>query len=87
MGFLWEGNESQLLEKIEEEKNVELFLTEEILEEITDVITRERFVVILQKAGLTAEDILTKIFFKHFHDLLSYYHAKNTRGTKLNRSS
>lgn len=60
-GFLWEGNESRLLEKIEKEKNINLFLTEDILEEITDVITRKEFVELLQKAKLTPEDILTKI--------------------------
>ncbi|MBL7169972.1 MAG: putative toxin-antitoxin system toxin component, PIN family [Candidatus Aenigmarchaeota archaeon] len=59
-GFLWKGNEFHLIKKIEEEK-IELFLTEEILEEIKDVISRKKFEELLKEAELTPEDILTKV--------------------------
>lgn len=59
-GLLWRGNEFQLLQKIEEGK-VQLFITQEILEEISNVLNYPRLTEYIEESGLTVEKLLEKI--------------------------
>jgi putative PIN family toxin of toxin-antitoxin system len=58
--FFWEGNESELLEKIEQGR-AKLFTSQDILFEIEDVIRRPKFSQIMCQAGLTPDQIIQKI--------------------------
>ncbi len=58
--FFWEGNEAKLLRKIEEGQ-AELYVTEEILREIEEVINRSKFRESLNKVNMTSDDIMKKI--------------------------
>jgi putative PIN family toxin of toxin-antitoxin system len=58
--FFWEGNEAELLRKIEQGK-AKLYITNEILKEIKEVIKRPKFNEIMKKAGLTPDQIMQKI--------------------------
>ena len=59
-GFLWEGNEAKLIRKIENGK-ASAFISKEILEEIDDVLRRDKFTEVLNKAGTTADEVVSKI--------------------------
>lgn len=59
-GFLWEGNEAELIRKIERKEAIN-FINPEILLEIEKVINRDKFKELLIKANLTADEILQKI--------------------------
>jgi len=59
-GFLWEGNEAKLIRKIESGK-ASSFISKEILEEIDEVLRRDKFVTILKVANTTADEVLSKI--------------------------
>ena len=59
-GFLWEGNEAELIRKIERKDAVN-FVSMEILAEIENVINRDKFKELLTAANLTADEILQKI--------------------------
>lgn len=58
--FFWEGNEAELLRKIEQGK-ARLYITNEILKEIEDVIKRPKFNEVMSKANLTPNQIMQKI--------------------------
>jgi putative PIN family toxin of toxin-antitoxin system len=58
-GFLWEGNEAELIRKIER-KDAMNFINPEILSEIEDVINRDKFKYLLAKHNLIADEIIEK---------------------------
>ena len=58
--FFWEGNEAELIRKIEKNK-ADLFITIEILDEVEEVIKRPKFKELLDKTNQTPEQILTKL--------------------------
>src|SRR3989338_11530446 len=58
--FFWEGNEAELLRKIEQ-GNAKLYITNEILKEVEEVIKRPKFDKVMKNAGLTAGQIMQKI--------------------------
>ena len=58
--FFWEGNEAELIRKIEKNK-ADLFITIRILDEVEKVIKRPKFKELLDKTNQTPEQILTKI--------------------------
>jgi len=58
--FFWEGNEAELIRKIEENK-IKLFINKEILNEIESVLKRPKFKILLDKTNQTPEHILAKI--------------------------
>lgn len=58
--FFWEGNEAQLLRKIEEGR-ARLVITKEILSEIEEVIKRPKFSEVMRIANSTPDQILQKI--------------------------
>ncbi|MEK6887480.1 MAG: putative toxin-antitoxin system toxin component, PIN family [Candidatus Aenigmatarchaeota archaeon] len=59
-GFLWEGNESEAIRNIERKEAMN-FINPEILSEIEDVISRDKFKDMLAKHNLTADEIIEKI--------------------------
>ncbi len=58
--FFWEGNEAELLRKIEQ-GNAKLYITSEILNEVEEVIKRPKFNEVMRKANLTPDQIMQKI--------------------------
>ena len=58
--FFWEGNEAELLRKIEQGK-AKSYITSEILYEVEDVIKRPKFNEVMRKANLTPDQIMQKI--------------------------
>jgi len=63
--FFWEGNEAELLRKIEQGK-ARLYITSDILSEIEQVIKRSKFNDVMGKANLTPDQIIQKIVsFSH----------------------
>lgn len=58
--FFWEGNEAELIRKIEKNQ-VELFINKEILDEIEKVIKRPKFKELLDLTNQIPEQILAKI--------------------------
>ena len=63
--FFWEGNEAELLRKIEQGK-ARLYITGDILSEIGEVIKRSKFNDVMGKANLTPDQIIQKIVsFSH----------------------
>src|SRR3989338_7154409 len=58
--FFWEGNEAELLRKIEQGK-ANLYITSEILKEVEEVIKRPKFDRVMKNAGLTPDQIMQKI--------------------------
>lgn len=59
-GFLWGGNEAELIRKIESGK-ASSFISREILEEVDEVLRRDKFVEVLKVANTTADEVLSKI--------------------------
>ena len=58
--FFWEGNEAELLRKIEQGK-ANLYITNEILKEVEEVIKRPKFDKVMKNADLTPDQIMQKI--------------------------
>ena len=58
--FFWEGDEAELFRKIEQGK-AKLYITNEILKEVEEVIKRPKFNEVMNKAGLTPDQIIQKI--------------------------
>jgi putative PIN family toxin of toxin-antitoxin system len=58
--FFWDGNEAELLRKIEQGK-AKLYITSEILKEIENVIKRPKFKEAMIKTILTPDQIMQKI--------------------------
>ena len=58
--FFWNGNEAELLRKIEQGKAT-LYITWDILKEVEDVLQRPKFSEILTKTKQTSIQILQKI--------------------------
>jgi putative PIN family toxin of toxin-antitoxin system len=58
--LFWDGKESELLNIIED-KDLDIYITKEIIDEIEDVISRPKFKGVMSKAGLTLNMILDKI--------------------------
>ena len=58
--FFWEGNEAELLRKIEQGK-AELYVTNETLNEVKEVIKRPKFIEVMRRADLTPDQIMEKI--------------------------
>lgn len=59
-GFFWEGNEAELIRRIEKKESL-FFTNREILDEVRDVISRQKFRDAMFNANLTAEQIISKI--------------------------
>ena len=58
--FFWEGNEAELLRKIEQRKAL-LFISPKIIKEIKDVISRPKFKQAILNAKLMPDQIIQKI--------------------------
>jgi len=58
--FFWEGNEAELFRKIEQKKTV-LFISQEILKELEDVLNRPKFKEIMIKSNINSNEIIQKI--------------------------
>ena len=58
--FFWNGNESELFEKIEGGK-AKLFISKEILDEVEDVLNRDKFKDIILKTNQKPDEIIQKI--------------------------
>ena len=58
--FFWEGNESKLFEKIEKGE-FKLFISKVILDEVEDVLNRDKFKEIVLKTNQKPNDIIQKI--------------------------
>nr|MBA4405236.1 putative toxin-antitoxin system toxin component, PIN family [Nanoarchaeum sp.] len=58
--FFWEGDEAKLFREIEKGRAI-LFISKEILQEIEKVIIRPKFIEVMNKAGLTSDQIIQKI--------------------------
>ncbi len=64
--FFWKWNESDLFEKIEKGK-FKLFISKEILDEIEDVLNRDKFKEIILKTNRKPDEIIQKIIsVSHF---------------------
>ena len=58
--FFWQGKEFELFQKIEQGK-VELYLSQEILEELKEVLNRDKFKSVISKTNQTPNEIIQKI--------------------------
>jgi putative PIN family toxin of toxin-antitoxin system len=58
--FFWKGYEEKLFRKIEQGKSL-LFISQEIIKEIEDVINRPKFKQVMINANLTYDQIIQKI--------------------------
>ena len=58
--FFWEGNEAELLRKIEQGK-AKLYITSEILKEVEEVTKRPKFSEVMRMANLTPDQIMQKV--------------------------
>src|SRR3989338_167451 len=58
--FFWEGNEAELLRKIEQGK-ASVYLTAEILNEIEEVIKRPKFNEVMKRSAITPDQVMQKI--------------------------
>lgn len=58
--FFWKGNECELFKLIEEGK-AELYISREMLEEVEDVLNRDKFKGIIIKTNQTSNQIVQKI--------------------------
>ena len=58
--FFWKGNEYDLFKEIEQGK-VRLFISKEILDEVGDVLNRDKFKDILEGTNQNADEIVQKI--------------------------
>ena len=58
--FFWEGNEAELVRKIEQDK-AKMYITSETLKEVEEVIKRPKFSEVMRKANLTPDQIIQKI--------------------------
>ncbi len=58
--FFWRGNESKLFEQIEQKK-VLFYTSPEILQEVENVLCREKFLKVLTLTQQTPEQIMQKI--------------------------
>lgn len=59
-GLLWDGNEAMIIEKVEQ-KEIHLFISREILEELEGVLKREKFSKRLEGKEYTIEKAVAKI--------------------------
>ncbi len=59
-GLLWDGNEARIIEKAEK-KEIRLFISQEILEEIEGVLKREKFSKRLEDKEYTVEKAVAKV--------------------------
>lgn len=59
-GLLWDGNEAMIIEKVEQ-KEIHLFISGEILEELEGVLKREKFSKRLEGKEYTIEKAVAKI--------------------------
>ena len=83
-GFFWEGNEAELLRKIEEGK-AGVYLTRGILTEIEDVIKRPKFNEVMRKANLTPDQIMQKIVALSHLVIAPQFELKICRDVKDNK--
>lgn len=58
--FFWNGNEAELFRLIEKKKLL-LFITKDILDELYEVVSRPKFKAVMQRAGITSEQIIEKL--------------------------
>ena len=58
--FFWEGNEAELLRKIEQGK-AGVYLTAEILNEIEEVLKRPKFNEAMKRSAITPDQVMQKI--------------------------
>jgi putative PIN family toxin of toxin-antitoxin system len=59
-GLLWDGNESMVIEKVEK-KEIKLFISYQMLEELEGVLKREKFSKRLEGKEYTVEKAVAKI--------------------------
>jgi|SRR3989344_116093 len=57
--FFWKGNEYDLLKEIEKER-VQLFISKEILDEVEDVLNRDKFKDIIEETNQNTDEIIQK---------------------------
>lgn len=82
--FFWEGNEAELLRKIEQGK-AKLYVTIEILKEVEEVIKRSKFNEVMRKANLTLDQIMQKIVSLSHLVIASKLNIKACRDEKDNK--
>lgn len=58
--FFWQGNEAELFRLIDDGKAT-MFISEEIMQEVRDVINRPKFNEVMMKARIKPEQIMKKI--------------------------
>ena len=58
--FFWQGNEFGLFQNIEQGK-AELYISQEILEELKEVLNRDKFKSVISKTNQTPNEIIQKI--------------------------
>ena len=58
--FFWQGNEFELFQNIEQGK-AELYISQEILEELKEVLNRDKFKSVISKTNQTPNEIIQKI--------------------------
>lgn len=64
--FFWDGNEAELFRKIEQEKSL-FFISQEILQEVEQVINRPKFKQAMVTANATQDQLIQKIIsLAHF---------------------
>lgn len=59
-GLLWHGNEEKLLKEIDRGR-VQMYLSEEIFDEVTNVLRRKKLQDILSKANLSEDELIEQI--------------------------
>lgn len=79
--FFWEGNETELIRKIEQ-GNANLFVSLDIIEEIENVIERPKFVEAMKKANQTHAKIMNKIVAISHIIIKSEYSVEISRDKK-----
>jgi putative PIN family toxin of toxin-antitoxin system len=57
-GLLWSGNPRRILDAARQGE-IQLFTTEVLLDELTDVLRRDKFVTRLEQAGVNSETLVT----------------------------
>ena len=82
--FFWEGNEAELLRKIEQGK-ASLYVSIEILKEVEEVIKRPKFNEVMRKANLTPDQIMQKIVSLSHLVIAPKFNIKVCRDEKDNK--
>ena len=82
--FFWEGNEADLFRKIEEGRAI-LYMSNEILKEIEEVIKRPKFDKVMKNANLIPDQIIQKIVSLSYFVISSNLNMNVCRDEKDNK--